>query len=140
MISDFSAGIQIAALTVFETPVQTLLSTVVRDPLYFPPDRAGLKSGSRRQRALRRLIGGDQIAVTNGDHVLACYGTCKGDDTVCRSPDTPALLRCQVNPTMTAQPRMIRRIKGTNNNLRCGIISSQGFKGPQPAPAAGCSR
>ena len=139
MISDFSAGIQITALIVFQAPVQTHLGTVVGGPLHPSPDRTGLQPGTCRQGALCRLIGGDQVAVTYGDHVLARYGTCKGDDTVCRGTDIAAWLRRQIHPAMTAQPWTIRGIKGTRN-LRGGLIASQGFKGPQPAPAAGSGR
>ena len=137
MPSDPGAGIQITALIVFQSPVQTLLSTVVGNPFYLSPDCAGLQPGSRRQRALSGLISGGQVAVTNGDHVLACYGTCVSDDAVCRSTDSSALLRCQIYTTMTAQPWTIRWIVEAHY-LRGGLIFRERFKRPQPAPAAGC--
>lgn len=139
MPSDPGTGIQITALTVFQAPVQTLLGTVVGGSLHPSPDCTGLQPGPYRQRALCRFIGGDQVAVTYGDHVLACYGACKVDDTVCRCTDTAALLRRQIHPAMTAQPWTIRRIKGTRN-LRCVLTARQRFKGPQPTPATGCGR
>ena len=127
------------ALIVFQAPVQALLGAVVGGSLHPSPDCTGLQSGSCRQRALCRLIGGDQVAVTYGDHVLTCHGTRKGYDPVCRSTDVTALLRRQIYPAMTAQPWTIRGIEGTHNQ-RGGLVTRQRFKGPQPAPAAGYSR
>ncbi len=115
MPSDFGTGIQIMALVVFQTPVQTFLSTVVGGPFYLSPNCPGLQPGPCWQRALCRLVGGDQVAMMYGDHVLACYGTREGEDAVCRSTDNTALLRRQINPSMTAQPRTVRRVEGTYN-------------------------